>query len=123
MIKIKRVYDAMDPADGVRFLVDRLWPRGVGKEAVNADFWLKNVAPSAELRKWFAHDPVKWDEFCRKYFSELKANPRWWKPIVAAEREGVVTLLYSASDEKHNNAAALRRFLMDQSTGTGEETC
>jgi uncharacterized protein YeaO (DUF488 family) len=116
MIKIKRVYDAVDQEDGIRFLVDRLWPRGIAKESLKADFWLKNVAPSTELRQWFAHDPAKWGEFRRKYFAELKASPRWWKPIIEAEREGAVTLLYSANDPAHNNAVALREFLSGHST-------
>jgi uncharacterized protein YeaO (DUF488 family) len=111
MIKIRRVYDIVDDDDGIRFLVDRLWPRGNEKDALKADSWLKNVAPSAELRKWFGHDPVKWSEFRRRYFSELKANPNGWQPIVEAERKGAVTLLYGAKDEIHNNAIALREFL------------
>jgi uncharacterized protein YeaO (DUF488 family) len=111
MIKIKRVYDIVDDDDGIRFLVDRLWPRGVGKDALKADSWLKNVAPSAELRKWFGHDPVKWSEFRRRYFAELNANPNGWQPIVEAERKGAVTLLYGAKDEILNNAIALREYL------------
>jgi uncharacterized protein YeaO (DUF488 family) len=111
MIKIKRANDTVDTEDGVRFLVDRLWPRGIKKDALKADSWLKNVAPSAELRQWFGHDPAKWNEFRHKYFSELKAAPGEWGPIVAAEGEGTVTLVYSANDEKHNNAVALAEFL------------
>ena len=111
MIKIRRVYDIVDDDDGIRFLVDRLWPRGIGKDALKADSWLKNVSPSAELRKWFDHDPVKWSEFRRRYFSELKANPNGWKPLVEAERKGPVTLLYGAKDEIHNNVIALREYL------------
>ena len=105
MIKIERVYGTLDCGDGIRFLVDRLWPRGIGKDALKEDSWLKNVAPSTELRRWFGHDPAKWNEFHLQYFSELKANPDGWRPIVEAERDGTVTLLYSANDEKHNNAA------------------
>jgi uncharacterized protein YeaO (DUF488 family) len=116
MIKIKRVYDTVEGEDGVRFLVDRLWPRGIGKDALKADFWLKNVAPSAELRQWFGHDPAKWNEFRLKYFSELKANPDGWRPIVEAGCGETVTLLYSANDKKHNNAVALRKFLRAHST-------
>ena len=80
-------------------------------DELKADFWLKNVAPSAELRQWFGHDPAKWNEFRLKYFSELKAKPDRWRPIVEAEREETVTLLYSAIDETYNNAVALREFL------------
>jgi uncharacterized protein YeaO (DUF488 family) len=116
MIKIKRVYDTVDGEDGVRFLVDRLWPRGIGKVALKADFWLKNVAPSAELRQWFGHDPAKWNDFRLKYFSELKSNPDGWQPIVDAGRHGTVTLLYSANDQTHNHAVALREFLRAHST-------
>src|ERR1035437_9473343 len=111
MIKIKRVYDTVEGEDGVRFLVDRLWPRGIAKDALKADFWLKNVAPSAEFRQWFGHDSAKWNEFRLKYFSELKTNPDGWRPIVEAGRVGTVTLLYSSSDEIHNNAVALIKFL------------
>ena len=111
MIKVKRVYDTVEVEDGIRFLVDRLWPRGIGKDKLKADAWLKDVAPSAELRKWFGHDPTKWSEFRRRYFSELKTNPNGWRPIVEAERKGAATLLYSANDETHNKAVALREFL------------
>ena len=105
------MYDIVDDDDGIRFLVDRLWPRGIGKDALKADSWLKNVSPSAELRKWFDHDPVKWSEFRRRYFFEFNANQNRWRPIVEAERKGAVTLLFGAKDEKHNNAIALREYL------------
>jgi uncharacterized protein YeaO (DUF488 family) len=111
MIKVKRAYDSTEAEDGIRFLVDRLWPRGIGKDKLKVDAWLKNVAPSTELRKWFGHDPSKWSEFRRRYFSELKASPNEWRPIIEAERKGAVTLLYGAHDEVHNNAVALREFL------------
>jgi uncharacterized protein YeaO (DUF488 family) len=114
MIKIKRVYDIVDDDDGIRFLVDRLWPRGIGKDKSKVDNWLNDVAPSTELRKWFGHDPAKWSEFRRRYFSELKTNPNGWWPIVEAERKGAVTLLYGAIDQTHNNAVALREFLIAQ---------
>jgi uncharacterized protein YeaO (DUF488 family) len=116
MIKIKRTYDAVEKEDGVRFLIDRLWPRGIRKEALKADSWLKDVAPSTELRECFGHDPAKWNEFRRKYFSELKANPDGWRPIVEAARDKTVTLLYSAKDQIHNDAVALREFLTAHST-------
>jgi uncharacterized protein YeaO (DUF488 family) len=87
MIKTKRAYDTVDGEDGIRFLVDRLWPRGIGKDKSKVDTWLKDVAPSTELRKWFGHDPTKWSEFSRRYFSELKTNPNGWRPIVEAEKK------------------------------------
>ena len=110
-VKLKRVYDQEAPDDGSRFLVERLWPRGIRKAALHYDGWLKDVGPSTDLRRWFGHDPEKWDEFRRKYFAELDANASAWQPIVAAAQKGVVTLLYSAHDEEHNNAAALKEYL------------
>jgi uncharacterized protein YeaO (DUF488 family) len=115
MIKVKRVYDTVDGEDGIRFLVDRLWPRGIGKDKSKVDTWLKDVAPSTELRQWFGHDPAKWNEFRRRYFSELKTNPNGWRLIVDAERKGAVTLLYGANDQTHNNTVALREFLIAHS--------
>lgn len=111
MIKAKRVYDEEEPTDGVRFLVDRLWPRGVKKTELKIDGWLKDVAPSSDLRKWFAHDPVKWPEFRRRYFAELDREPEAWDPILKAARGGDVTLLYSAHDPEHSNAIALQEYL------------
>lgn len=111
MINTKRVYEPADGADGIRFLVERLWPRGVKKESLRIDGWLKEVGPSTELRKWFSHDPAKWDEFRRRYDAELKANPSAWKPIVEAAQQGTVTLIYSSHDSEHNNAVALKEFL------------
>src|SRR6185312_2393912 len=111
MIQLKRVYDAAARKDGARYLVERLWPRGVKKESLQAEAWLKEVAPSAGLRKWFSHDPAKWPEFRRRYFEELKANPQAWQPLVAAARRGRLTLVYSSHDTEHNNAVALKEFL------------
>ncbi len=111
MIQTKRVYEAREPGDGTRFLVERLWPRGIRKEALADAPWLKNVAPSAELRRWFGHDPAKWNEFRRRYFAELDAVPEAWRPILEAARRGNVTLLYSARDTEHNNARALAEYL------------
>ena len=111
MIQLKRVYEKPSPRDRTRFLVERLWPRGVRKADLHMDGWLKEVAPSDELRKWFSHDPEKWPEFQRKYTAELKAHPQAWMPILAAARRGTVTLLYSSHDAEHNNAVALKRFL------------
>lgn len=111
MLKIKRVYEAAAKSDGTRFLVERLWPRGMKKETLKMKAWLKNVAPSADLRNWFAHDPLKWNEFQKRYQAELKANPAEWQAILIAAQKGDVTLLYSAHDTEHNNALALKAFL------------
>jgi uncharacterized protein YeaO (DUF488 family) len=111
VIQVKRVYDSPTPDDGTRFLVDRLWPRGVKKESLQVDQWLKEVAPSDALRRWFAHDPGKWNEFRRRYFAELEGTPDAWRPIVEAARRGTVTLLYSARDTQHNNAVALKDYV------------
>jgi uncharacterized protein YeaO (DUF488 family) len=111
MVRIQRTYDPPQPDGGARFLVDRLWPRGVKKEALRLDGWLKDVAPSDDLRRWFGHDPDKWQEFRRRYFAELDGKPTAWQPILDAARRGNVTLLYSAKDTAHNNAVALRAYL------------
>ena len=112
MIKVKRVYDSLHAGsgDGRRFLVDRLWPRGVKKEALQIDGWIKEAAPSNELRKWFSHDPDKWSEFKRRYQTELNKSDAW-RPLLEAARRGNLTLLYSAKDEQYNNAVALKSFL------------
>ncbi len=110
-IKLKRAYEPAGTEDGTRYLVERLWPRGVKKEALKVEAWLKDVAPSDGLRRWFAHDPAKWAEFRRRYFKELDGNPQAWQPIVASARRGTVTLVYSARDTEHNNAAALKDYL------------
>ena len=111
MINLKRVYDPASSTDGTRLLVERLWPRGVTKTSLKVKSWLKDVAPSTELRKWFSHDPAKWDQFCRRYFDELENKPDSWQPILQAARRGTVTLVYSSHDTEHNNAVALREFL------------
>ncbi len=111
MIMVKRAYEPAEGTDGTRLLVERLWPRGLTKEAVHVDAWLKDVGPSTELRKWFSHDPAKWDRFRERYFEELDAQPDAWQPIVVAARRGPVTLVYSSHDEEHNNAVALRQYL------------
>ncbi|MDR7440302.1 MAG: DUF488 domain-containing protein [Armatimonadota bacterium] len=111
MIRVKRVYDPVEPEDGKRYLVDRLWPRGLRKEALRIDGWLREVAPSDKLRRWFGHDPAKWEEFKRRYFAELESRPETWRPLWEAARRGNVTLLYSARDSLHNNAVALQEFL------------
>jgi uncharacterized protein YeaO (DUF488 family) len=114
MIRVKRTYDPPARGDGWRVLVERLWPRGMKKEALAADAWLKEVAPSTELRKWFDHQVEKWGEFRRRYRDELKAHPDAWQPIVDAGRRGTVTLLYSAHDTLHNGAIVLRDYLLER---------
>ena len=111
MIKTKRVYESSGPEDGTRILVERLWPRGMRKEELTLDSWIKDVAPSTDLRRWFGHDPAKWEEFRKRYFVELDAHPTAWRPLLDAAHEGNVTLLYSAHDTEHNNAAALEEYL------------
>ncbi|MGH9253256.1 MAG: DUF488 domain-containing protein [Vicinamibacterales bacterium] len=111
MIALKRAYDPVSRTDGTRFLVERLWPRGVSKATLQVHTWLKEVGPSTELRKWFSHDPDKWDEFRRRYFRELDSRPEAWRPIASAARHGKVTLVYSSHDTQHNNAVALQEFL------------
>lgn len=111
MLQLKRAYDAAGNEDGTRFLVERLWPRGVKKEDLRLDGWLKDVAPSTELRKWFNHDPAKWTEFQRRYFAELKEHPEALEPILKAARKGRVTLIFSSHDAVHNNAVALKSYL------------
>ncbi|MFI4968894.1 MAG: DUF488 domain-containing protein [Lysobacterales bacterium] len=113
-IRLKRAYDPSTRADGRRILVERLWPRGVKKADLKADAWLKEVAPSTELRQWFAHRVERWDEFRRRYREELDARPDAWAPIVDASRQGAVTLLYSAHDVLHNGALVLRDYLVER---------
>jgi uncharacterized protein YeaO (DUF488 family) len=111
MIKLKRVYESMGNDDGKKFLVERLWPRGVKKTALANAVWLKDVAPSTELRKWFGHDPAKWAEFQRRYQAEIKEHELAIEPILQAARHGSVTLLYSSHDTEHNNAVVLCDYL------------
>jgi uncharacterized protein YeaO (DUF488 family) len=111
MIRLKRVYEEEDRSDGVRYLVERLWPRGIKKTALHIDQWLKDAAPSTDLRKWFGHDPEKWTEFRKKYSAELDREPESWAPIRDAARRGTVTLLYSSHDTEHNNAVALKSYV------------
>jgi uncharacterized protein YeaO (DUF488 family) len=111
VIRLKRAYDPVDSADGARFLVERLWPRGVKKTALPMEAWLKDVAPSSSLRRWFGHDPKKWSEFRRRYFHELSANVDALEPIIKASRSGPVTLVYSSHDMEHNNAVALKDYV------------
>jgi uncharacterized protein YeaO (DUF488 family) len=110
-IKVKRIYDDPSAEDGVRILVDRLWPRGLKKEAAKLDDWLKGIAPSDELRKWFGHDPDRWEEFKARYFHELEWQNEAINKIREKASSSTVTLLFAARDETHNNAVALREYL------------
>lgn len=110
-IRLKRIYEDAAPDDGARILVDRLWPRGVSKEKAALDLWLRDIAPSNELRKWFGHDPAKWDEFQKRYRVELENNPDAVNTLRAKVAEGPVTLLYGARDQEHNEAQVLKDFL------------
>lgn len=111
MIRVKRVYDAPAKSDGIRLLVDHLWPRGVKKEALQVEHWIKQVSPSNELRNWFGHEPAKWKEFQRRYFAELDEQPEVWNALLELARENDITLVFSARDIEHNNAVALKAFL------------
>ena len=110
-IQIKRAYAAPEKSDGFRILVDRLWPRGLTKEKAKVDLWLKDVAPSTELRKWFAHDPERWSEFRSRYLDELKSNSEPLAQLKEKSAHGPVTLLYAARDEEHNEAVVLKNLL------------
>ena len=111
MIRIKRTYELPARGDGRRILVERLWPRGMKKENLEADAWMKEVAPSTELRKWFAHDPNKWESFRGRYETEIRHKEDLIKVLKQKVREGTITLVYGARDEKHNEALVLKRFL------------
>jgi len=110
-LKFKRIYEAPLPGDGFRILVDRLWPRGISREKASIDLWLKEVAPSTELRKWFNHEPDKWEGFKRRYFMELDDCSELISSILDIAMEKKVTLLFSSRDEKLNNAAALKEYI------------
>jgi len=110
-IAAKRAYEPRTPDDGFRILVDRLWPRGLNKEKAHIDLWLKDVAPSTELRKWFAHDPAKWQEFNRRYRTELTQHGEQISLLREHADKGPVTLVYGAKDKEHNNAVVLMQLL------------
>lgn len=114
MIRVKRTYEPRAAGDGRRVLVERLWPRGMKKEELQADEWLKGVAPSTTLRKWYGHRPELWEEFRQRYRKELAGNRDAWSPLLEASRRGTVTLLYSAHDTEHNSAVVLLEFLGEQ---------
>ena len=111
MIKLKRAYDPASPTDGTRLLVERLWPRGLSKEKLKLDGWIREVEPTTELRKWFGHDPAKWPQFRARYFRQLDSRAESWRSIVSSAKRGTVTLVYSSHDQEHNNAVALREYL------------
>lgn len=114
MIHPKRVYDEPGKKDGLRILVERLWPRGVTKEKAAIDLWLKDLAPSTELRKWYSHDPEKWAEFRKRYWAELEEKGDLLVLLKHRATEGPVTFVYAAHDEKHNSAIALKEFLEER---------
>ena len=117
-ITIKRVYDPIDSDDGVRVLVDRLWPRGVSKQALKADHWLREVAPSDQLRQWFGHDPNRWEEFKLRYFAELQTKPETIELLLELAQEKGLVILYAARDVHHNQAIALQQYLLSLSPTT-----
>ena len=117
MIRVKRVYEPSEKNDGVRFLVDHLWPRGLKKESLHVERWIKLVSPSNKLRSWFGHEPVKWKEFRRRYFAELDEQPDTWEALLEAAREKDITLVFSARDIEHNNAVALKSYLEKKLAG------
>ncbi len=112
-IQIKRVYDEPSPDDGTRFLIDRLWPRGIKKSALAGVEWLKDIAPSTPLREWFGHEPAKWKEFQKRYRAELKENSNAWKTILDALKKSNVTLLFGSREREINHAVVLKEFLQE----------
>ena len=111
-IKLKRAYEKPTDEDGLRILIDRLWPRGITKEKAAVDHWFKEIAPSTKLRKWFSHDPIRWAEFRRRYIGELKAHVLQVEELRKLARNGPITLVYAAHDELHNDAVVIRDFLL-----------
>jgi uncharacterized protein YeaO (DUF488 family) len=118
-IRVKRIHDSPEPEDGARLLVDRIWPRGISKERAALDAWMREVAPSTELRKWFGHDASRWREFKRRYASELSDRRELVDEILELARRRRVTLLYSARDREHNQAIALAEYLNQLASGAG----
>jgi uncharacterized protein YeaO (DUF488 family) len=118
MIAVKRVYVPAGPADGKRYLVERLWPRGIKKDALHLEGWLRELAPSTALRQWFHHDPRRWGAFRRRYAAELTQHPEAWRPLLREARRGRVTLLFSARDTEHNSAVALKAYLAPRARRT-----
>jgi len=118
VFRLKRAYEPPARSDGRRILVERLWPRGIKKTALAADAWIKEVAPSPELRTWYGHNLERWDGFRRRYIEELRANPTAWAPLAQAAHRGTVTFLFAARDVLHNSALVLRDFLNKQDSAT-----
>jgi uncharacterized protein YeaO (DUF488 family) len=116
-IQLKRAYDKPQKTDGRRVLIDRVWPRGVRKEDLMLDEWLKDLAPSTELRKWFGHDPERWEEFKRRYFQELDAHPDEIRVLRKKMREGPLTIVFGSKEERFNNAVALKEYLESHRRG------
>jgi uncharacterized protein YeaO (DUF488 family) len=115
-VKLKRAYDPPVSTDGRRVLIDRLWPRGLSKEKAALDQWIKDIAPSTELRKWFGHDSARWDEFRRRYASEVHQHADLLEQLRSLARTGTLTLVYSAHDEQHNDAVELRELILEANT-------
>ena len=111
-VNLKRAYESPAAEDGTRILIDRLWPRGISKERAAIDQWMKDIAPSTELRKWFGHDPARWDEFRRRYAQEVRKNTDLLDHLRSLARHGPITLVYAAHDEKHNDAVELRKLIL-----------
>ena len=112
-IKLKRAYEPPSAGDGTRVLIDRLWPRGISKQKAKLDYWMKDIAPSTELRKWFGHDPKRWAEFRRRYTAELREHPDLIAELRSLARKSPITLVYAAYDKSHNDAVVLRDVLLD----------
>jgi uncharacterized protein YeaO (DUF488 family) len=111
-VRLKRAYEPPAADDGTRILIDRLWPRGISKERAAIDQWMKDISPSTELRKWFGHDPARWDEFRRRYAKEVRHHADLLAQLRSLARQGQITLVYSAHDEKHNDAVELRELIL-----------
>ena len=116
-VQLKRAYEAAAADDGSRVLIDRLWPRGLSRQAAALDLWLKEIAPSTELRKWFGHDPARWVEFQRRYAEEVRRHPELFEQLRELAHKGRLTLVYAAHDEQHNDAVVLRDLLLDVAPG------
>ncbi len=118
-VRLKRPYEPPAASDGTRVLIDRLWPRGVRKDAAALDLWLKDIGPSTELRKWFGHEPSRWAEFRRRYADEIAQKPQLLAQLRDIARQGVLTMVYSANDEQHNDALVLQELILHPPTATG----
>jgi uncharacterized protein YeaO (DUF488 family) len=118
-VRLKRPYEPPAASDGTRVLIDRLWPRGVRKDAAALDLWLKDIGPSTELRKWFGHEPSRWAEFRRRYADEIAQKPQLLPQLRDIARQGVLTMVYSAHDEQHNDALVLQELILHPPTATG----